>query len=56
MVKAGADAPVSEKVPALVERQVEGGGVERVLVIDRAYVDRQVEGIVKNEDLSRYIL
>ena len=56
MVKAGADAPVSEKVPALVERQLEGGGVERVLVIDKAYVDRQVEGIVKNEDLSRYIL
>ena len=56
MVKATADAPVSEKVPALVERQLEGGGVERVLVIDRAYVDRQVEGIVKNEDLSRYIL
>ena len=56
MVKAAGDAPASDKVPALVERQVEGGGVERVLVIDRAYVDRQVEGIVKNQDLSRYIL
>jgi len=56
IMKAAGDAPASDKVPALVERQVEGGGVERVLVIDRAYVDRQVEGIVKNQDLSRYIL
>jgi ATP-dependent HslUV protease ATP-binding subunit HslU len=60
MMKAAAGGgPVSDKVPALVDRQVEGadqGTVERVLVIDRAYVDRQVEGIVKNQDLSRYIL
>jgi ATP-dependent HslUV protease ATP-binding subunit HslU len=60
MMKAAAgDGPVSDKVPALMERQVEGadpGTVERVLVVDRAYVDRQVEGIVKNQDLSRYIL
>jgi ATP-dependent HslUV protease ATP-binding subunit HslU len=56
MAKAAGDVPASDKVPALVQRQVEGGGMERVLVIDRAYVDRQVEGIVKNQDLSRYIL
>ena len=31
-------------------------GPERVLTIDRAYVERQVAGIVKNQDLSRYIL
>ena len=29
---------------------------ERVLTVDRAYVERQVAGIVKNQDLSRYIL
>jgi ATP-dependent protease HslVU (ClpYQ) ATPase subunit len=29
---------------------------ELVLVVDRAYVQKQVEGIVKNQDLSRYIL
>jgi ATP-dependent HslUV protease ATP-binding subunit HslU len=54
----------SEKVPALVERATqtptgEPGGestVERVLIVDRAYVEKQVAGIVKNQDLSRYIL
>jgi ATP-dependent HslUV protease ATP-binding subunit HslU len=51
---------VVEGVPALVEREVtkENGetAVERVLTVDKAYVQRQVEGIVKNQDLSRYIL
>jgi ATP-dependent HslUV protease ATP-binding subunit HslU len=51
---------VVDGVPALVEREVtkENGetAMERVLVVDRAYVQRQVEGIVKNQDLSRYIL
>ena len=51
----GAAAFDAEKVPVLVERQGEKG-VERVLVVDRAYVERQVAGIVKNQDLSRYIL
>jgi ATP-dependent HslUV protease ATP-binding subunit HslU len=54
----------SEKVPALIERAKQtstdehGGepGVERVLIVDRAYVEKQVAGIVKNQDLSRYIL
>jgi len=27
-----------------------------VLIIDRAYVEKQVANIVKNQDLSRYIL
>jgi ATP-dependent HslUV protease ATP-binding subunit HslU len=45
----------SEKVPMLVERATETG-VERVIVVDRAYVEKQVAGIVKNQDLSRYIL
>jgi len=51
---------VVEDLPPLVEREVtkENGetAVERVLVVDRVYVQRQVEGIVKNQDLSRYIL
>jgi ATP-dependent HslUV protease ATP-binding subunit HslU len=50
----------SEKVPALVERatQTSAGesSVERVLIVDRAYVEKQVADIVKNQDLSRYIL
>ena len=49
-----------ENVPVLVEREVEKDGgeksTERVLVVDRAYVEKQVAGIVKNQDLSRYIL
>jgi ATP-dependent HslUV protease ATP-binding subunit HslU len=48
------------KVPKLVEREVESKSgeksVELVLVVDRAYVEQQVASIVKNQDLSRYIL
>lgn len=59
IVKA-AGGPVSEKVPALVERTVQSATgettTERVLIVDRAYVEKQVAGIVKNQDLSRYIL
>ena len=40
----------------VLERQVEGGGVERIVVIDPEYVRQQVAAIVKNQDLSRYIL
>ena len=59
IVKA-AGAAVSDKVPALVERSRENAvgetTTERVLIIDRAYVEKQVASIVKNQDLSRYIL
>ena len=59
MVKA-AGGPVSDKVPSLVERTVPSATgeatTERVLIVDRAYVEKQVAGIVKNQDLSRYIL
>ena len=54
IVKAG-DSPISDKVPALTERPTETG-TERVLIVDRAYVEKQVASIVKNQDLSRYIL
>jgi ATP-dependent HslUV protease ATP-binding subunit HslU len=50
-----ADATPYEGVPAMVERATENG-VERVLIVDRAYVEKQVASIVKNQDLSRYIL
>ena len=49
------DAAPSDRVPALVERATDNG-TERVLVIDRSYVEKQVANIVKNQDLSRYIL
>jgi ATP-dependent HslUV protease ATP-binding subunit HslU len=39
----------------VIERQTEHG-IERVIVIDPDYVRQQVAGIVKNQDLSRYIL
>ncbi|HSY36260.1 MAG TPA: ATP-dependent protease ATPase subunit HslU [Acidobacteriaceae bacterium] len=59
IVKAGG-SPVSDKVPALIDRLVPTPSGEpqheRVLIVDRAYVERQVASIVKNQDLSRYIL
>ncbi len=49
-------APVVDAHPLpVIERKVEGG-VERVVVIDPEYVRQQVAAIVKNQDLSRYIL
>jgi ATP-dependent HslUV protease ATP-binding subunit HslU len=48
------------KLPGVIERTVDKGNgetsVERVLLVDRAYVETQVAGIVRNQDLSRYIL
>jgi ATP-dependent HslUV protease ATP-binding subunit HslU len=56
IVKA-AGVSVSDKVPALIDRpKADGNGTEQVLVVDRAYVEKQVASIVKNQDLSRYIL
>jgi ATP-dependent HslUV protease ATP-binding subunit HslU len=53
--KATGDVAATETMPGVGERKIDGG-VERVLLVDRAYVQRQVAGIVKNQDLSRYIL
>jgi ATP-dependent HslUV protease ATP-binding subunit HslU len=59
IVKAGEGA-ISDKVPALIDRLVPTPSGEpqheRVLIVDRAYVEKQVASIVKNQDLSRYIL
>ncbi len=52
---AAARVPGTAHPLPVLERQVEGG-VERVVVIDPEYVRQQVANIVKNQDLSRYIL
>jgi ATP-dependent HslUV protease ATP-binding subunit HslU len=46
--------PPSPPLP-VVERQT-ATGVEKVIVVDPEYVRQQVASIVKNQDLSRYIL
>ncbi|HEV2577697.1 MAG TPA: ATP-dependent protease ATPase subunit HslU [Acidobacteriaceae bacterium] len=43
-------------VPPLHERTTEKGHTEKVLTVTREYVQQQVASIVKNQDLSRYIL
>jgi ATP-dependent HslUV protease ATP-binding subunit HslU len=40
----------------VIERRKEDGSTEKVIVVDPEYVRQQVQGIVKNQDLSRYIL
>ena len=47
-----------QKAPAplpVIERQT-ANGVEKVIVVDPEYVRQQVASIVKDQDLSRYIL
>jgi ATP-dependent HslUV protease ATP-binding subunit HslU len=56
MMKPVEGVATADKVPALVERTNDKGVVERWVVVDRAYVQQQVAAIVKNQDLSRYIL
>ena len=54
------DAPSTSSAPLpVIERRKEGSGepeYEKVIVVDADYVRQQVAGIVKNQDLSRYIL
>jgi ATP-dependent protease HslVU (ClpYQ) ATPase subunit len=38
------------------ERTTDNGATEKVLTVTREYVQQQVADIVKNQDLSRYIL
>ena len=40
----------------VIERKKEDGTTEMVIVVDPEYVRQQVAGIVKSQDLSRYIL
>jgi ATP-dependent HslUV protease ATP-binding subunit HslU len=60
-VKPPAEAPAHDgvklpAVPPLHERTTEKGHTEKVLTVTREYVQQQVASIVKNQDLSRYIL
>jgi ATP-dependent HslUV protease ATP-binding subunit HslU len=43
-------------LPALHERTNDKGATEKVITVTREYVQEQVASIVKNQDLSRYIL
>jgi ATP-dependent HslUV protease ATP-binding subunit HslU len=43
-------------LPALHERTNDNGATDKVLLVTREYVQQQVASIVKNQDLSRYIL
>ncbi len=55
---AAAQATSSAPLP-VIERRKAGAGepeYEKVIVVDADYVRQQVAGIVKNQDLSRYIL
>ncbi|HZQ42483.1 MAG TPA: ATP-dependent protease ATPase subunit HslU [Acidobacteriaceae bacterium] len=61
LVKPPADVPAQDgakqpAVPPLHERTTEKGHAEKVLTVTREYVQQQVASIVKNQDLSRYIL
>jgi ATP-dependent HslUV protease ATP-binding subunit HslU len=40
----------------VIERRKEDGTIEKVIVVDPEYVRQQVASIVKDQDLSRYIL
>jgi ATP-dependent HslUV protease ATP-binding subunit HslU len=50
----GGDHKPSSPLP-VIERQT-ATGVEKVIVVDPEYVRQQVASIVKDQDLSRYIL
>src|ERR1039457_1864988 len=62
IAEVGASAPLTgepqKSSPPLpvIERKKEDGTVEKVIVVDPEYVRQQVASIVKDHDLSRYIL
>jgi ATP-dependent HslUV protease ATP-binding subunit HslU len=59
IAKAAEEGRSLEGMPAVVTREVEKAGervMQRIVVVDRDYVQKQVASIVKNQDLSRYIL
>jgi ATP-dependent HslUV protease ATP-binding subunit HslU len=55
LVKAIEPAEGTKPVPRLIERTTDKG-TQRVLRVEREYVQQQVADIVKDQDLSRYIL
>ena len=54
VVASGTETP-APPLP-VIERKREDGTVEKVIVVDPEYVKQQVASIVKDHDLSRYIL
>jgi ATP-dependent HslUV protease ATP-binding subunit HslU len=62
VARVAASAPLTSEAqkpsPPLpvIERKKEDGTVEKVIVVDPEYVRQQVASIVKDQDLSRYIL
>jgi ATP-dependent HslUV protease ATP-binding subunit HslU len=62
IAEVGVSAPLGEPsaTPSaplpVIERRKDDGTIEKVIVVDPEYVRQQVAGIVKNQDLSRYIL
>jgi ATP-dependent HslUV protease ATP-binding subunit HslU len=62
IAEVGASAPLGNEPqkasPPLpvIERKKEDGTIEKVIVVDPEYVKQQVASIVKDHDLSRYIL
>ena len=62
IAEVGASAPLGSEpqkaAPPLpvIERKKDDGSVEKVIVVDPEYVRQQVASIVKDQDLSRYIL
>ncbi len=52
----GESAGVASAPLPVIERKKEDGTTEMVIVVDPEYVRQQVAGIVKSQDLSRYIL
>jgi ATP-dependent HslUV protease ATP-binding subunit HslU len=62
IAEVGASAPLTgepqKASPPLpvIERKKEDGTIEKVIVVDPEYVRQQVASIVKDQDLSRYIL
>jgi ATP-dependent HslUV protease ATP-binding subunit HslU len=62
IAEVGASAPLTGEVqkPApplpVIERKKDDGTIEKVIVVDPEYVRQQVASIVKDQDLSRYIL
>ncbi len=55
MLKPGETQPTNQSPLPVIERRT-GDLVEKVIVVDAEYVRQQVASIVKNQDLSRYIL
>jgi ATP-dependent HslUV protease ATP-binding subunit HslU len=62
IAEVGASAPLTgeQQKPSpplpVIERKKDDGTVEKVIVVDPEYVKQQVASIVKDQDLSRYIL